>query len=184
MAEICSVYPTAGGLYCWAFAIAKKNKAAWAWFAGWFNFLGQVAVTAAIDYGAALTLTAFLNLTTGSRQHVHTYIVFLVIIAVHGLLNTFGVDLVKLLSDVSAWWHLVGVAIIVVVLAFVPTTTTRSRRLFTETVNNTGLHGSGVVIYALILGLLMAQYTFTGYDAAAHLSEETHDARVRRREAS
>src|SRR5688500_16069996 len=54
MAEICSVYPTAGGLYWWAAALAKRNKAAWAWFVGWFNFLGEVAVTAAIDFGAAI----------------------------------------------------------------------------------------------------------------------------------
>ena len=44
----------------------------------------------------------------------------MVIIVLHGLLNTFGVNLVKLLSDVSAWWHLAGVAVIVVVLAVVP----------------------------------------------------------------
>jgi amino acid transporter len=177
MAEICSVYPTAGGLYWWAFAIAKKNKAAWAWFAGWFNFLGQVAVTAAIDYGAALTTTAFLNLTLGfGVTKIHTYIVFIVIIGAHGLLNMFGVNLVKLLSDVSAWWHVAGVAVIVAALAFVPDHHYPISKVFTQTVNNTGLHGSGAVIYAVILGLLMAQYTFTGYDASAHLSEETHDA--------
>ena len=68
MAEVCSVYPTAGGLYWWAYALAKRNKAAWAWFVGWFNFLGQVAVTAAIDYGAALTTTAFLGLVFGLRS--------------------------------------------------------------------------------------------------------------------
>src|SRR5262245_37879641 len=28
MAEVCSVYPTAGALYWWAFALAKRNKAA------------------------------------------------------------------------------------------------------------------------------------------------------------
>src|SRR5215467_2157983 len=62
MAEVCSVYPTAGGLYWWAFAVATRNKARWAWFAGWFNFLGQVAVTAGIVYGSAWTLNAFLQL--------------------------------------------------------------------------------------------------------------------------
>jgi amino acid transporter len=34
MAEICSVYPTAGGLYWWASALARRNRAAWAWFVG------------------------------------------------------------------------------------------------------------------------------------------------------
>ncbi len=177
MAEISSVYPTAGGLYWWAFAVAKRNKAAWAWFTGWFNFLGQVAVTAAIDYGAALTTTAFLNLTFGlSATKTHTFVVFLIIIVLHGLLNTFGVDLVKLLSDISAWWHVVGVGVIVVVLAVVPDHHYSIGKVFTQTVNNSGLHGAGGVAYAVILGLLMAQYTFTGYDASAHLSEETHNA--------
>src|SRR6478609_3658891 len=60
MAEVCSAYPTAGALYWWAAALARKNKAAWAWFIGWFNFLGEVAVTAAIDFGAAITTSAFL----------------------------------------------------------------------------------------------------------------------------
>jgi amino acid transporter len=59
MAEVCSAYPTAGALYWWAAALAKRNKPAWAWFVGWFNFLGEVAVTAAIDFGAAITTAAF-----------------------------------------------------------------------------------------------------------------------------
>ena len=63
MAESARSTRPPGALYWWASALAKRNKAAWAWFVGWFNFLGQVAVTAAIDFGAALTTTAFLNLT-------------------------------------------------------------------------------------------------------------------------
>ncbi len=37
-----------------------------------------------------------------------------------------------------------------------------------------GIAGAG--IYAVLIGLLMAQYTYTGYDASAHVAEETHDA--------
>src|SRR4029079_4991222 len=89
MAEVCSGYPTAGALYWWAYALAKRNKAAWAWFVGWFNFLGQVAVTAAIDFGAALTTSAFLSLVFGLEvTTLSTFVVFLVIILAHGLLNT------------------------------------------------------------------------------------------------
>ena len=177
MAEVCSVYPTAGGLYWWAYAVARTNKAAWAWFIGWFNFLGQVAVTAAIDFGAALTTTAFLALVFDFPvSKGSTFGVFAVIILLHGLLNTFGVNLVKLLSDVSAWWHLVGVAFIVGVLAVVPDHHYPVSKVFLQTANASGLHGAGAAMYAFILGLLMAQYTFTGYDASAHLSEETHQA--------
>jgi amino acid permease (GABA permease) len=177
MAEVCSAYPTAGALYWWAAALAKKNKAAWAWFVGWFNFMGEVAVTAAIDFGAAITTAAFLGLTFDMEvTKARTYLIFLVIIVVHGLLNTFGVSLVRLLSDVSAWWHLVGVAVIVVVLAFVPDKHTSLSDVFFQVKNETGFSFAGAGVYAVLLGLLMAQYTYTGYDASAHVAEETHDA--------
>ncbi|MEV6491219.1 amino acid permease [Actinoplanes sp. NPDC051633] len=177
MAEVCSAYPTAGALYWWAAALAKRNKAAWAWFIGWFNFLGEVAVTAAIDFGAAITTSAFLSLTFDMEvTKVRTFLIFLVIIIVHGLLNTFGVSLVRLLSDVSAWWHLVGVAVIVVVLAVVPDQHKSISDVFFEVKNETGFTFAGASLYAVLIGLLMAQYTYTGYDASAHVAEETHDA--------
>ena len=39
--------------------------------------------------------------------------------------------------------------------------------------NNTGWHST---FYVALIGLLLAQYTFTGYDASAHMTEETHNA--------
>jgi amino acid permease (GABA permease) len=177
MAEVCSAYPTAGALYWWAAALAKRNKPAWAWFVGWFNFLGEVAVTAAIDFGAAITTAAFLDLTFGlTVTKTSTFLIFLVIIVVHGLLNTFGVNLVRLLSDVSAWWHLVGVLVIVLVLAIVPDQHKPISDVFFEVKNTTGFSFAGAGLYAVLIGLLMAQYTYTGYDASAHVAEETHDA--------
>jgi amino acid permease (GABA permease) len=177
MAEVCSAYPTAGALYWWAAALAKRNKPAWAWFVGWFNFLGEVAVTAAIDFGAAITTAAFCSLTFDMEVTAgRTFLIFLVIIIVHGLLNTFGVSLVRLLSDVSAWWHLVGVAVIVVVLAVVPDQHKPISEVFFEVKNETGFTFAGAGLYAVLIGLLMAQYTYTGYDASAHVAEETHNA--------
>src|SRR6478736_6507490 len=102
MAEVCSVYPTAGGLYFWAGRLARRRKPMWAWYVGWFNFLGEVAVTAAIDFGAAITWMAFLDLTWGvGVTQARTFIAFAVILLLHGLLNTFGVNLVKVLSNIS-----------------------------------------------------------------------------------
>ena len=54
MAEIVSVYPTAGGLYYWSAKLAKKNGAMWSWFTGWFNLIGQIGVIASVDYALAL----------------------------------------------------------------------------------------------------------------------------------
>ena len=174
MAEICSVYPTAGGLYFWAGRLATKNKRQWAWVVGWFNFMGEVAVTTAVDYGAAVTWNAFLNLAFGVEvTATSTFITFVVILLLHGLLNAFNVDLVQMLSTVSAWWHLAGVAIIVLVLAIVPDQHQSTNWVFTHFENNTGWAST---FYVFLMGLLMAQYTFTGYDASAHVAEETRNA--------
>src|SRR4030081_3300233 len=65
MAEVCSSYPTAGGLYYWAAKLGGKNSAGWSWFTGWFNLLGQVAVTAGIDFGLSFFADFLLNLLFG-----------------------------------------------------------------------------------------------------------------------
>jgi len=174
MAEIASAYPTAGGLYYWSAKLSKNNPGAWSWFTGWFNLLGQVAITAGIDYGFATFFTVFLNMTAGYPDTPgHVLVIYAAILVVHGVLNTFGVQIVALLSDVSAWWHMLGVLLIAVVLFAIPSHHASASFIFTKFENVTTLH---VPIYVFMLGLLMAQYTFTGYDASAHMSEETHNA--------
>ncbi|MGH9292939.1 MAG: amino acid permease [Acidimicrobiales bacterium] len=171
MAEVCSSYPTAGGLYYWSAKLAKKNGPAWSWFTGWFNLLGQVAVTAGIDFGFALFFSAFMDLVWGvSATRGHVVIVYAAVLFVHGLLNTFGVRVVAFLSDVSVWWHILGVLMIAGTLTFIPSHHSSASFVFTGFINQTGFKYG---FYALIIGLLMAQYTFTGYDASAHMSEET-----------
>src|ERR1700744_2507605 len=118
MAEVCSSFPTAGGLYYWAAKLARNNGPAWSWFTGWFHFLGQGAVTAGIDFGASLFIHAFLSLAFNlSTAHWITVLIYLIVLSVHGMLNQFGIRLVALLNDISVWWHLIGVLIIVAVLA-------------------------------------------------------------------
>jgi amino acid permease (GABA permease) len=174
MAEVCSSYPTAGGLYYWAAKLAPTHSAAWSWFTGWFNLIGQVAVTAGIDFGAGTFLNALLDLLFGfTASAAHTILLTGIILVVHGLLNTFGVRLVALLNNISVWWHVVGVLVIVAVLIFVPTHHQPASFVFGHFVNNTGW---GFAPYVFLLGLLNAQYTLTGYDASAHMTEETHNA--------
>ena len=62
MGEICSTYPTAGGLYYWSAKLAKTNAPAWSWFTGWINLIGQVAITASIDYALATFIGFFITL--------------------------------------------------------------------------------------------------------------------------
>jgi amino acid transporter len=175
MAEIASKYPTAGGLYYWA---SKMGGPVWGWFTGWFNLIGQIAITAGIDYGAAVFADALLGLLWPSSFHgtQHEIVaVYAVILLLHAALNIFSVRLVAFLNDVSVWWHVGGVVIIVAFLIFKPTHHQSFGTVFGHTVNNSGFSGSWLW-FVLLLGLLQAQYTYTGYDASAHMSEETQGA--------
>ncbi|NYV75880.1 amino acid permease [Streptomyces sp. UH6] len=172
MAEVCSAYPTSAGLYFWAHRMAPaRTAAAWAWFTGWFNTLGQIAVTAGVDFGAATFLNAWLDLQFGfAATPGHTITLFGLILVLHGVLNTFGVRIVAFLNEVSIWWHILGVVVICGALVLVPDQHRPAGFVFGEFVNNTGFSSS---LYVVLIGLLMAQYTFTGYDASAHMTEET-----------
>src|SRR6266487_841013 len=178
LGEIASTYPTAGGLYFWA---SKLGSPAWGWFTGWFNLVGQIAVTAAIGYGCAFFMTSLLNLLWGyPNSFGWIYFLYGVILLGAALINMFRVRITALLNGISAWWHMVGVVLIVFVLAIVPDHHRSISYVFGQTVNNSGFGGHswlhGLFIYVFLTGLLMAQYTITGYDASAHMSEETRRA--------
>ena len=179
MGEVCSAFPTSGALYFYSAKLAKRHGPLASWYTGWLNALGQMAITAGIDYGAATFIGAFAALQWNFNATLHSVLaIYAVVLVVHGLLNTFGVRLVALLNRVSVWWHLIGVLVIVGVLTFKPAHHQSVSFVFTKFVNNSGFgfHGSG--LYVAAVGLLLAGYTFTGYDASAHMTEETSDASV------
>lgn len=179
MAEICSAYPTAGGSYFWSAKLAKRNSPAWSWFTGWFNFVGQVGITASIDFGLATTINFLLssyvnhNLLT-ARWILLTYGLVLLL---HGLINTFRMSLVSVFNRVSVWWHVTGVAVIVGALVFLPDTHRPANFIFSSA-NSTGWEFPYVGVYVFFIGILIAQYTITGFDASAHMAEETKHANV------
>jgi amino acid transporter len=182
MGEICSAYPTAGGLYYWSAKLARRNGARWSWYTGWFNLLGQIGVIASVDYALAIFIAYFIRMfDDGFKLTVLTiYGIFLLVLIAHGLLNTFGVGLVKILGDISVWWHVVGVVIIFFVLLISPSNTRGLSGVFDKAPPGlTGWNGGlFVTVYLFGLGLLLAQYTITGFDASAHVSEETVGART------
>ncbi|HEY0757375.1 MAG TPA: amino acid permease, partial [Ktedonobacteraceae bacterium] len=210
MAELASAYPTAGGLYYWA---SKLGGPGWGWFTGWFNLIGQVAVTAGIDYGAAVSVDALLNAWFPAVPAVPgfadpatqwaTLLIYACVLALHATLNIFGVRIVAFLNDVSVWWHIGGVILIgggVVVAALLGFQFTAASHFATSVAHAAPLNSAGTLFtpnqafnatggtngvgafplwYAFLLGLLLAQYTYTGYDASAHMTEETIGAETR-----
>jgi amino acid transporter len=183
MAELVSAFPTAGGIYWWA---SKLGGPVWGWFTGWFNLLGLVAIVASVDYFAGQFMSVIfglyklnvLGVNFGDDQHLlsETFLLFALILLLHVFINIRGSHLVAIFNSISVWWHVLGVAVIVGVLVFVPDHHASFNQVFTDHLNNSGF-GSGMFWwYVLPLGFLLTQYTITGYDASAHISEETHRA--------
>ncbi|HEY2259381.1 MAG TPA: amino acid permease [Solirubrobacteraceae bacterium] len=185
MSELASAMPTAGGIYYWS---SKLGGAGWGWFTGWFNLIGLVAVTASVDYAAATFLNSTLsfyglhflgvNFATSSVQASlhHTFVLFAIILAAHALINIFSSPLVALFTRISVWWHVIGVLVIIVILIAVPSHHQSFSFVFGHRINLSGFNHQMYWFYVLPLGFLLTMYTITGYDASAHISEETNDA--------
>ncbi|KAI6011048.1 amino acid permease-domain-containing protein [Pisolithus microcarpus] len=110
MAEICSAHPTSGGPYYWAAMLTKPESAPLAsWITGWFNLLGQVAVTTGISFACANFLSTVAEFGTSFVPTPKTTIgIYAAVLISQGLINTFGVHLLKYLNNASIWWHSLG----------------------------------------------------------------------------
>lgn len=173
LAEVTSAYPTSGGLYYMAHRLGGPR---WAWVTGWLNLLGLLGAIAGIDYGCALFVGAFASLQWGLTPTPETTIlIFAGILVLHGALNAAGVRLVNVLNTISVWWQLFGVTLIVGTLTLAPAHHQSVSFVFGHYNNGTGFSSP---VYVAALGCLLAAYTFCGYDASSHLSEETTQAQI------
>ncbi|HEV7145619.1 MAG TPA: amino acid permease [Pedococcus sp.] len=181
MSELVSAMPTSGGIYWWA---SKLGGVKAGYYTGWLNLIGLLAIDASVAYGCA----TFLDLTLGSFNSSYTpgdlnriFLYFIVVLVLVSLINIFSAHLLAVLNNISVWWHVFGALIVVLILWFIPAHHASVSSVFTHTVNNTGFigsstHGVGFLFYVLPISAILTQYTITGYDASAHLSEETHGA--------
>lgn len=227
MAEIASSYPTAGGLYFWA---SKLGGVGWGWTTAWMNMVGQITITAGINIGAAIygvgLITRMFGLDpaapalggifgwTLSSWGFYIFVMVLIMIP-QVLINIYGIKLTALLNDFSVYWHIGGVLIIALLLAFfgshhqplsfamtggtVVNPLDASSATFPDGTTGPALVIGSLVIkspffalfpglanlyklapfgFVFVLAFLQGQWTYTGYDASAHVAEETVMARL------
>lgn len=169
MAELASALPTSGAMYHWASMLGGKG---WGWFTAWFNIAGNLALLAGVDYGCAQFVTPLLGLDASNKN---VLIVYACVLLSHALMNHFGIRLVARLNDLSVLIHIIGIiAIVGALMVFAPKQP--ASFFFARITSNPSGWGYA---WAFIIGLLQAQWTFTGYDASAAVSEETVDPRRR-----
>jgi amino acid transporter len=168
MAELCSAYPTSGAMYHWA---ADLGGPRWGWFVAWLNIFGLIAAQAGINYSCAQFIMPFLGIPS---TPVNLFLMFGFILLNQGVLNHYGVRLVAILNDISVTVHILGVVAIVGALFWLAPQ--QPAGFLFESVNS---NGRSPYWWAFLLGLLQAHWTYTGFDASAHMAEETEDPRRR-----
>jgi amino acid transporter len=188
MAELASAYPTAGGLYYWASRLRNKD---WGWWTAWLNLGGQISIVAGINYAAAFYLTvALLNPLFGVDASAETLgltnAIWItgILIVIEIAFNVAGTRIVAFMNDLSVWWHIGFVAAIAILLFAVGSQPTHDLGFLFQIspgANAAGTPWADVIPFgvagAFALSLLQAQWTYTGYDASAHVAEETVAAR-------
>ena len=181
MAQVASAYPTAGGLYHWSSILGGKG---WGWATAWFNLLGLIFVTAAVNVGAyTLFINLILPMLGGDPTKLtvtHQIMGVALITGTHALFNHLGIHVTTALTDFSGYLiFAVSLALTACMLIFAPSHDFSRLLSFG---NLSGDAGGGVWPasenggFMLLLALLWPIYTITGFDASAHTSEETMKA--------
>ncbi len=184
VAQIASAYPTAGGLYHWASILGGRG---YGWVCAWINLLGLIFVVASVNVGVYLLfkdliLTGVLGIDTSAWGFNQQVIAVCLITLSQALFNHFGIRTTTAITDFSGYLIFVVATLLTLTFLFWGATFDLSR--LTSFVNFTGEAGGGffpeprTALVAFLVGLLFPLYTITGFDASAHTSEETINARV------
>lgn len=182
MAQISSSYPTAGGLYHWGSILGGKG---FGWTTAWFNLLGLIFVVASVNFGVydfffkGLALPLLGVDVSGFGYSHQIFYIALFTISQAILIYRFPKFTTKI-TDLSGYLIFIITIVLVLSLLAYHAGGLELSRLFTFT-NYTGTEGSvwpksEGMVFPFLLGLLLAVYTITGFDASAHTSEETRDA--------
>lgn len=169
MAELCSAMPTSGAMYHWS---AELGGPMWAWFTAWLNIVGLVAAIAGIDYGCAQFLTPLLGLESETSTLL---VVYGILLLSQALINHYSTRWVAWLNDFSVTVHIIGVVVLIGALWIFASK--QPLTFFFKAASSSDIHAPYGWLF--LLGLLQAQWTYTGFDASAHVAEETLDPRRR-----
>ncbi|CAF1095656.1 unnamed protein product [Rotaria sordida] len=174
LAEICSVYPSAGSVYYWAGQLVSTRHAPLASFiCGWFNFIGNASANAAFSSGfasivnAALILDGKQSLSTGAQVGISIGIT-----VVWAIQNIFRIDQQGWFNNLAAIFQITSTISTVVVLLVMAPERASAHDVFISTYNGTGFP----FLYMCCIGILSTLFSMAGYDAGAHLAEETQNA--------
>ncbi|KAB8240655.1 amino acid/polyamine transporter I [Aspergillus flavus] len=178
LAEVTSVYPTAGGVYYQTFALSPvKYRRVAAWICGWSFIAGNITITLAVNFATALFLIESLNVFTDATgvgitedfQAYQTYLIFLGITLICHVIPAFGNKWLTHLETFAIFWTLVGVtAIIITILVVASNGRHTAKYVFTDFSPQSGWPDG----WSFCIGLLQAAYALSATGMITSMCEE------------
>ncbi|KAH7254767.1 hypothetical protein FSOLCH5_011247 [Fusarium solani] len=175
LGEMASIQPVAGAQYHWTYHLAPSSVKRFAtWIQGWATWFGYVSLLAAIANVTIILLESMIALNHPNyvAGGWHTSVLVIAMCLVHGFLNIYAFKLIPWIELVAGVLHVCLFVIFVVVLVVMgprnPSSFWMSRNI------SSGWENTYV---AWNLGMLTCVWSFTGFDSAIHMSEETRKAK-------
>ncbi|OCF37465.1 GabA permease [Kwoniella heveanensis BCC8398] len=172
LAEICSVFPTSGGVYYWSAMLSTPKYSAFSsYLTGWLGTVGNWTVTASITFGGSQLILAAATLYHEDYVPTawQTVLVYWAALLGSLLINIFFARHLDKLNTICLYWT--GASIIITLLAMADTRNSGEFAFSHFDASPSGWPSA----WAWFVGLLQAAYTLTGYGMVAALCEEVKE---------
>ncbi|CAI7634399.1 unnamed protein product [Penicillium bialowiezense] len=177
LAEITSVFPTAGGVYYQTFALSPPwCRRITSWICGWSYVAGNITITLAVNFATALFLVECLNVFenngVGIAENFQAYQTFLIFIAITLLTHAVPAYANKWLTYIETFaifWTLVGVTSLLITILVVARHGRRNAEwVFTSFEPQSGWPDG----WSFCIGLLQAAYGLSASGMVTSMCEE------------
>lgn len=181
-AELAGRYPLTGSVYQWAKQVGGQG---WGWAAGWLYITALFAGQASLGSAIQQVLTSITKQFQLVGDHVpgifdanfakNALILGVVMYVLTTTVNVVGVRVLATFANTLVLLELAGLALAIVLMV---ANATRGPGVVTDSLGVGKGHSWGL-FGALLIGAFLPLFTFFGFDNAASMAEETHDARRR-----
>ncbi|KAJ5890347.1 uncharacterized protein N7473_006575 [Penicillium subrubescens] len=184
LAEITSVYPTAGGVYYQTFVLSPLwCRRVASWICGWSYVAGNITITLAVNFGTALLFVGCLDVfekspgvgITDDFQAYQTFLIFLAITLLTHAISAFGNKWLPWLETFAIFWTIAGlIAIVVCLLAIAKEGRNNASWVFGNFEPQAGWPAG----WSFFIGLLQAAYATSATGMIISLCEEVREPAI------
>ncbi|MCQ9157001.1 amino acid permease [Acidomonas methanolica] len=175
-AELAERIPVAGAIYQWSSRLASPDLG---WIAGWLTLIGYIVSVSAIAIAMQSILPSLwsgFQLMGGNPDVTklagaeNAVVLGTLTIIASTLLSCAGIRISAFVTVAGVYAEIIGLCVLIAALFL------NARRGVSVTMDTMQLSPGMSPTGAFLASMLMAVYVMYGFDSAAELSEETHDA--------